>query len=110
MDYQYNIVNFSFDNQTILRFSFQALEERVQTIVKMNFEPAEGNKDKSFRSSVDNIETEEKTSALNSKRHSYLESVASCSSLSINSLRPLSSAIYLTESSAKTRKIPTTHR
>ena len=84
--------------------SQQELEQRVQTIVKLNFESGNENKDRSARSSVDNIETEGMNSVSNSKRQSYLESVASCSSLSVNSIRPSSNAIPSSGFSFKTKK------
>merc|ERR1712071_45053 len=87
-----------------LQHDIQELEQRVQTIVKLNFESGNENKDRSARSSVDNIETEGMNSVSNSKRQSYLESVASCSSLSVNSIRPSSNAIPSSGFSFKTKK------
>jgi len=82
----------------------------VQTIVKLNFESGEENKDKSFRSSTDNVETEGRNSTLNSKRQSYLESIESCSSLSVSSIRPSSNAVPYSVFSLKPQNIPSTHR
>lgn len=82
----------------------------MSAVVKLNFKSSEKNKDKSFRSSIDNIETEDRNSELNSKRNSFLESIASCSSLSVSSIRPSSNAIPCSDFSVETQKVPATHR